>query len=86
MHAGFVWVRISDIGKKAKALSLTTQFEHEVWNDTDQIRVVLFVDFLRPLMFPISLLNKGVVKLISWTPFVRSSLKRSQEWDRKVMQ
>ena len=27
-------------------------FNHEVWNDTDETRVVLFVDVLRPLPSP----------------------------------
>ena len=27
-------------------------YEHEAWNDTDRTRVVLFVDFVRPLRAP----------------------------------
>jgi aspartyl/asparaginyl beta-hydroxylase (cupin superfamily) len=27
-------------------------YEHEAWNDTDKTRVVLFVDFVRPLRNP----------------------------------
>ena len=48
-------------------------YEHEVWNDTDQQRVVLFVDFLRPPPFPVSTLNALVVKGISRLPEIRRS-------------
>ena len=34
-------------------------FNHEVWNDTDETRVVLFVDVLRPLPSPESLINRA---------------------------
>lgn len=37
-------------------------YVHEVWNDSDSPRVVLFVDFLRPLPFPLSLLNRMIFR------------------------
>lgn len=53
-------------------------FEHEVWNDTEGRRVVLFMDFVRPLPFPLSLINRFVIKLIALSPFVQDSKKRMQ--------
>jgi aspartyl/asparaginyl beta-hydroxylase (cupin superfamily) len=58
-------------------------FEHEVWNDTEGRRVVLFVDFVRPLPFPLSTINRLIIKLIALTPFVQESrnimeLKKTQ--------
>ncbi len=50
-------------------------FEHEVWNDTEGRRVVLFMDFVRPLPFPLSLINQLIIKLIALTPFVQESRK-----------
>ena len=35
--------------------------EHEVWNDTDSYRVVLFVDFVRPTVFPLSMVNRAII-------------------------
>ena len=35
--------------------------EHEVWNDTDSYRVVLFVDFVRPMVFPLSMVNRPII-------------------------
>ena len=43
-------------------------FEHEAWNDSDTQRVVLFVDFERPLRFPVNYLNRFVLFLIRYTP------------------
>ncbi len=49
---------------------------HEVWNDTDEQRVVLFVDFERPLPFPVSLLNRAVIKRIGNTDFVTDAVAK----------
>lgn len=72
--------------KEGKSLLFDDSFEHEVWNDTDQIRVVLFVDFTRPLAFPVSLLNRAIINLIALTPFVRSGIRRHQEWEKMMAQ
>lgn len=50
-------------------------FEHEVWNDTEGRRVVLFMDFVRPLPFPLSAINRLIIKLIAHSPFVQESRK-----------
>ncbi|MEX1280666.1 MAG: aspartyl/asparaginyl beta-hydroxylase domain-containing protein [Acidimicrobiia bacterium] len=50
-------------------------FEHQVWNDTDEERVVFFVDFLRPLPQPLRSINRGVVKAIGWSPEIRRAAK-----------
>ena len=38
--------------KEGKSLIFDDSHPHEVWNDCDSYRVVLFVDFLRPVFFP----------------------------------
>lgn len=48
-------------------------FEHEVWNESDGHRVVLFVDFVRPLGFPLSALNRLLMAIARWTPAVRTA-------------
>jgi aspartyl/asparaginyl beta-hydroxylase (cupin superfamily) len=58
-------------------------FNHEVWNDTDETRVVLFVDVLRPLPFPESLINRAIVKAIGWSPFVLDAKKNQEDWERR---
>lgn len=50
-------------------------FEHDVWNNTAGTSVVLFVDVIRPLPVPSSLVNKLVVNLIRWSAFVQNKRK-----------
>jgi aspartyl/asparaginyl beta-hydroxylase (cupin superfamily) len=58
-------------------------FDHEVWNDTDETRVVLFVDVLRPLPFPESLINKLIVKAIGISPFVLDAKRNQRAWEAR---
>jgi hypothetical protein len=58
-------------------------YEHEVWNDTEQVRVVLFLDIARPMKFPFNLVNSAVITLFKWSPFVRDAAKNQAAWDRR---
>jgi len=58
-------------------------FNHEVWNDTDETRVVLFVDVLRPLPFPESAINRLIVKIIGFSPFVLDAKRNQEAWERR---
>jgi ornithine lipid ester-linked acyl 2-hydroxylase len=58
-------------------------YNHEVWNDTDETRVVLFVDVLRPLPSPWSQINKAIVKAIGYSPFVLDAKRNQEAWERR---
>ena len=45
--------------EQGKSMVFDDTYNHEVWNDTDETRVVLFVDVLRPLPFPESQINRA---------------------------
>jgi ornithine lipid ester-linked acyl 2-hydroxylase len=47
--------------KEGKSLIFDDSNEHEVWNDCASDRVVLFVDFVRPTIFPLSLVNRLII-------------------------
>ncbi|HZM61095.1 MAG TPA: aspartyl/asparaginyl beta-hydroxylase domain-containing protein [Vicinamibacterales bacterium] len=49
--------------REGKSLIFDDSNEHEVWNDCDAHRVVLFVDFVRPTIFPLSLVNLAIIWL-----------------------
>jgi beta-hydroxylase len=57
-------------------------FEHEAWNHTDAVRVVLFVDFVRPLRFPGNLINTLLLKLAIFTPFIREGYQAHKAWEK----
>jgi len=70
--------------EEGKSLLFDDTFPHEVWNDTNSIRVVLFMDIVRPLPFPFSIINKMLINLIAWSPFIQEGRKNNQVWDERL--
>ncbi|MEM7120237.1 MAG: aspartyl/asparaginyl beta-hydroxylase domain-containing protein [Pseudomonadota bacterium] len=68
--------------KEGEALIFDDAYEHEAWNHSDEVRVVLFVDFVKPTRFPASLLNKAVLKLSFFTPFIQEGYKAHKAWEK----
>ncbi|HUA11706.1 MAG TPA: aspartyl/asparaginyl beta-hydroxylase domain-containing protein [Solirubrobacteraceae bacterium] len=58
-------------------------YNHEVWNDTDETRVVLFVDVLRPLPEPYAKINRLIVKAIGYSPFVLDAKRNQEAWEER---
>ena len=69
--------------EEGKTLVFDDTYNHQVWNDTDGYRVVLFVDFLRPLKFPFNLLNKLIISVSLFTPFVKETEANFKKWENK---
>jgi aspartyl/asparaginyl beta-hydroxylase (cupin superfamily) len=67
--------------QEGRVLIFDDAFEHEAWNDTDQVRVVMFVDFVKPLRFPANLMNRLLISVASVSPFVRDCKARQREWE-----
>jgi aspartyl/asparaginyl beta-hydroxylase (cupin superfamily) len=67
--------------QEGRSLIFDDTFNHEVWNDTDETRVVLFVDVLRPLPEPESTLNRLIVKAIGYSPFVLDAKRNQEAWE-----
>jgi aspartyl/asparaginyl beta-hydroxylase (cupin superfamily) len=72
--------------EEGKSLIFDDTFNHEVWNDTDETRVVLFVDVLRPLPTPWSQLNKLIVKAIGYSPFVLDAKRNNEAWEKGFLE
>ena len=70
--------------QEGHALIFDDTLEHEVWNDTEQTRVVLLVDFARPLRMPARLLNWLVLGSFVFRPFIREGLFRARWWERRL--
>jgi len=65
------------------ALIFDDAYEHEAWNDTSELRVVLFVDFEKPLRFPANALNRLLLGLALFTPFLREGGENLRRWERR---
>ncbi|WP_337267648.1 aspartyl/asparaginyl beta-hydroxylase domain-containing protein [Oryzifoliimicrobium ureilyticus] len=69
--------------QEGKVLIFDDAYEHEAWNHTDKTRVVLFVDFVKPLRFPARLVNWMLMNLAIFTPFIQEGLDNHKEWEKK---
>lgn len=68
---------------EGRALIFDDAYEHEVWNDTDQLRVVLFVDFARPLGFPANLVNRLLLAAALLSPFLREGGENLRRFEKR---
>ncbi|MFN0067401.1 MAG: aspartyl/asparaginyl beta-hydroxylase domain-containing protein [Limisphaerales bacterium] len=66
-----------------RCLVFDDTFNHEVWNDTEGYRVVLFVDFARPMRAPWNRLNEWVLNAASLAPFIREAKGKQAKWEKK---
>lgn len=59
-------------------------YYHEVWNETDEDRVILLIHFERPLRQP----GKAVAECFMWiirrSPFIQTTLARIKEWENLI--
>jgi beta-hydroxylase len=67
--------------EEGKSLIFDDTFQHEAWNDGDEIRVVLFVDFMRPLATPAAQLNRAFLRFARMTDFIQAGMRRQQKWN-----
>ena len=86
-HAqGELAIRVADRvchWREGEALVFDDAYEHEAWNRTAATRVVLFVDFVKPLRFPANLVNWLLMNLAVFTPFIREGLDAHKEWEKR---
>jgi beta-hydroxylase len=66
--------------EEGKSLVFDDTYEHEAWNETSGQRVVLFVDFERPLPPPLRAVNRAIIGVIARSPFVQDGVRRYEEW------
>jgi aspartyl/asparaginyl beta-hydroxylase (cupin superfamily) len=67
--------------EEGKCIYFDDTFPHYAVNDSDQRRVVLFIDILRPYPFPVNYLNYVLFKQISKSEFIQEVLVRSKSFD-----
>jgi beta-hydroxylase len=69
--------------EEGKSLIFDDTFPHEVWNDTDGYRAVLFLDIARPLRFPLSLVNWLVGQVLALSPLAKVAESNYKSWERR---
>src|SRR5688500_6062687 len=68
---------------EGRVLIFDDAYEHEAWNETGEARVVLFVDFEKPLRFPANVLNRLLLNAAPFTPFLRETADNLRRWERR---
>jgi aspartyl/asparaginyl beta-hydroxylase (cupin superfamily) len=69
--------------EEGKCMVFDDYYEHEVWNDTDEQRVVLFLDVDRPLRPLGRLVNRLLLAAIRRSPYVQDARQNMLEWERR---
>ena len=69
-------------GSRRPFKSLMT-YEHEVWNETEGFRVVLFIDFVRPIRYPYKLLNDFMVFAAAHIRAMQEAEQNQKKWEKK---
>ena len=69
--------------KEGESLIFDDAYEHEAWNHSDKIRVVLFVDFEKPTRFPARLTNRAVLNMAMFLPFIREGYEAQKAWEKR---
>ncbi len=68
--------------EEGRALIFDDAYDHEAWNRTDKTRVILFVDFMRPLRFPADVLNRIILNAAVFTPYIQEGYDHHRRWER----
>lgn len=68
--------------QEGKSLIFDDSHSHHAWNRSNEDRVVLFVDFTRPLPEELREGNDKILKVISETDFVRNAAVNWAAWEK----
>lgn len=81
-----VWIRVGDQvlnWREGQVILFDDTYEHEVLNDTDETRAVLFLDIDRPMDQIGTTVNRILLRLIQTSTYVRQPLKNIATWNRE---
>ncbi|WP_237171942.1 aspartyl/asparaginyl beta-hydroxylase domain-containing protein [Pandoraea norimbergensis] len=79
------WIEVNGqryVWQANRAVIFDDAYPHEVHNDTDETRVVLFVDFERPCKVPVSWLNRLLLAFAPLTPELQQAKTNHEKWER----
>lgn len=71
------------VWEDGKVVVFDDMFPHEVWNDTDEDRIILLLHVKRPLKFPGSALRDLFFAALRASPFVRDGLRNLEKWKQQ---
>ena len=69
--------------EEGKCLVFDDCYEHEVRNDTDQRRVILFFDVDRPMRWPGTIVGNLLIQMVKLSPQTRDAKRKLWAWNRE---
>ena len=69
---------------EGETLVFDDTYQHEVWNDTDQTRVVLLIQFARPLRLPGKVFANIFLEGVKRSPFVKDARNNLESWEEAL--
>lgn len=70
--------------ENGKSVVFDDTFQHSAWNHTDEFRVVLYVDFIRPMPKFMIKISKWLTLAISRSLFVQNAMKKLNTFEKDV--
>ena len=79
-------LRVEDqivVWREGESFVFDDTYEHEVWNSTDEERVVLIFDFDRPMRLWGRIINRTLVALLKLTAYYQEPKKKMQTFEER---
>lgn len=70
--------------EEGESMVFDDTYNHEVWNETDGERAILFLDVKRPMYQPLATLNDLLLGLLRYTPVVQKARENQKQWSKKL--
>lgn len=70
--------------KEGESMMFDDTYNHEVRNETDQERAILFLDVKRPMHQPMAGLNDLLLNLLQYTPVVQNARENQKQWSERL--
>ena len=71
------------VWQPGEAFTFDDTYTHEVWNDTDEERVILIFDFDRPMRLWGRVLNSTFIRLVKLTAFYKEPKRRMENYEER---
>ncbi len=88
-HAARCRIRVDDHilhWEEGRGIVFDDTYDHEVWNETEEERAILFLDVKRPMHQPLAGLNDLLLGLLRYTPAVQNARENQRQWTKRLAQ
>jgi beta-hydroxylase len=70
--------------EEGESMVFDDTYNHEVWNETDGERAILFLDVKRPLPQPLSTFNDVIMAALRQTSVVQDAQENQKQWSKRL--